>query len=107
MDICASISSIFFSVVARSSGFDGIELWKNEGRAIASCPASTLAAAHLAQHVELALAHEVVAPLALDHLLEHLLGVRALAVGVGLGFAPGRGGVLDEPHHAGQQPGRR
>src|SRR3954467_14273171 len=41
MDICASISSIFFSVVARSSGLDGMELWKNEGRRPGSCPAST------------------------------------------------------------------
>src|SRR5688572_21975144 len=41
MDICASISSIFFSVVARSSGFEGMELWKNEGRAPGSWPAST------------------------------------------------------------------
>ena len=41
MDICASISSIFLSVVARSSGLDGIELWKNEGRAAGSCPAIT------------------------------------------------------------------
>jgi len=41
MDICASISSIFFSVVARSSGLDGMELWKNEGRAAGSWPAMT------------------------------------------------------------------
>src|SRR5205085_12617840 len=41
MDICASISSIFLSVVARSSGLDGIELWKNEGRAAGSWPAIT------------------------------------------------------------------
>jgi hypothetical protein len=86
---------------------DGIELWKNEGRAPGSCP-EHLAAAHLAQHVELALAHEVVAPLALDHLLEHLLGVRALAIGVGLAFAPAGAGALDEPDHPRQQaPGCR
>jgi hypothetical protein len=41
MDICASISSIFLSVVARSSGLDGIELWKNEGRRPGSWPEST------------------------------------------------------------------
>ena len=36
-------------------------------------------AADLAQHVELALAHEIVAPLALDHGLDFRLGVLALA----------------------------
>ena len=32
IDIWASISSIFFNVCARSSGFDGTLLWKKEGR---------------------------------------------------------------------------
>ncbi len=32
MDIWASISSIFLSVMARSSGLDGRLLWKNDGR---------------------------------------------------------------------------
>ena len=41
IDICASISSIFFSVIARSSGLDGRLLWKNEGRT--PCPPSPVA----------------------------------------------------------------
>src|SRR6478609_4522670 len=41
MDICASISSIFLRVVARSSGLEGIELWKKDGRRPGSVPAST------------------------------------------------------------------
>ena len=40
-DICASISSIFLSVLARSSGREGMELWKKDGRAIGSWPGMT------------------------------------------------------------------
>ena len=39
MDICASISSIFLSVIARSSGLEGKLLWKNDGRCVPSVPA--------------------------------------------------------------------
>ena len=38
MDIWASISSIFLSVLARSSGVDGMLLWKKDGPADRSCP---------------------------------------------------------------------
>ena len=48
---------------------------RDEPPRAASCSPRQAFAAHLAQHVELALAHEVVAPLALDHRLELALGV--------------------------------
>ena len=66
--------------------------------------ARTFAAADLAQHVEFALAHEVVAPLALDHLLERGLAVLALAVGrARVQVRPARGRVAHELHHLGQE----
>jgi ribulose-phosphate 3-epimerase len=58
-------------------------------------------APHLAQHVELALAHEVVTPLALDHRLElGLLELEFAAVLLSRAeIGPIGGGVRDEPHH--------
>src|SRR5690606_5597138 len=59
-----------------------------------------LARADLAQHVELALAHEVVAPLALDHLLERGLAVFAFPVRLArVQIGPARGRVANELHH--------
>ena len=67
-------------------------------------PGQGFGALQLAQHVELALANEVVAPLALDHLLEHLPGVAALGrVGRRVRVAPGGARVADELDDLGEQ----
>lgn len=81
-DICASISSIFLSVTARSSG-EVMLVWKNEGRAVWSSDRWPWRASRwrsLRSLVELAAPHEIVAALALDHFLEHLLAVLAFAL---------------------------
>ena len=71
--------------------------------------AQGVALAQLAQLVKLAAAHKVVAPFALQHVLEHLLAVLALALGFrGLKLAPVHLRVAHKPHHPGQQStGRR
>ncbi|WP_325342096.1 hypothetical protein [Xylophilus sp.] len=109
IDICASISSIFLSVTARSSvGREARLLWKKEGRPSASCSVGGAAAPQLAQVVELAAADEVVAPLALDHRLEHLAAVGAVALALGLvEFGPVDRRVPDEPDDLGEQAARR
>ena len=78
--ICCSISSIFaltpLSGLAPLSALRPSESsMRDEPPSAASCSLRQALAAHLAQHVELALAHEVVAPLALDHRLQLALGV--------------------------------
>ncbi len=63
-----------------------------------------LALAQLAQLIELAAPHEIVAALALDHFLEHLLAVLAFALLVdGVELIPVDGGIAYEAHHLGQQ----
>ena len=62
------------------------------------------ALAQFAQLIELAAAHKVIAALALNHLLEHLLAVLALPVlGQRIQLCPLHGGIAHKPHHLGQQ----
>jgi hypothetical protein len=62
--------------------------------------------AQLAQLVELPAAHEVVLPLALDHLLERLLAVAVVGLRVLLvEVCPVGGWIADELGHLGQQTG--
>ena len=65
-------------------------------------------AAHLAQHVEFALAHEIVAPLALDHGLEFTLGEVALArlIGGRTEFGPFRARIGHELDDLAEEAGR-
>jgi len=65
-------------------------------------------AAHLAQHVEFALADEIVAALALDHRLELALGVIVLArfVVLGVEVGPLRGRICHELDHLAKEARR-
>ena len=62
------------------------------------------ALAQFAQLIELAAAHKIVAALALNHLLEHLLAVLALFVRLdGVKLRPVDRGIAHKPHHLRQQ----
>ena len=84
-----------------------------EERRPVACVFSAMALQHFAlaqfaQLIELAAAHKVIAALALNHLLEHLLAVLALPVlGQRIQLCPLHGGIAHKPHHLGQQSAGR